>query len=114
MGVEGFVEQGQGVNDGSSVYLGRSSAAAFLNEVRGKFRKRRQGDANNGQPQEDSPSSASRSPRTWGRRMESDLADLMQQLVLPPRRVADSLLGYYWRYTWPFNPILHRATFQKR
>lgn len=114
MGLDGFVEQGQGTHDGTSVYLGRSSAAAFLSEVRSKFLKRHRGREHDGGPSGDSPSSTSRSGRTLSRKMEMEVADLMQQLVLPPRRVADTLLGYYWRYFWPFNPILHKKTFQKR
>lgn len=112
MGVEGIVEDGPSLNDGSSVYLGRSSAAAFINEVRGNVHKSRRENSQGHQDMGDSP--VSRSSRARGRKAEKNMANLMQQLVLPPRRVADGHLENYWSYIWPFNPILHRRTFQRR
>jgi hypothetical protein len=118
MGTEGLVEEGSNTNDGSSVYLGRSSAAAFLSEIRGSNLKDGPVEesgwpvAQNGDPVVVSPDS--NSSRARSRQSEHALARLMEELVLPPRLVADKLLENYWNYFWPFNPALHRPTFQRR
>lgn len=36
------------------------------------------------------------------------------QLVLPPRRVADTLLGYYWNGAYPLQPFICRRSFVSR
>lgn len=118
MGTEGLIEEDSGVANGCSVYLGRSSAAAFMSEIRVDDQKRRQvgeksrGPVEYGTNTGKSPAQTHSSYRS--REISRELSDLMEQLVLPSRLVADRYLENYWNYFYPYNPILHRRTFQTR
>lgn len=118
MGTEGLVEESIGVGKGSSVYLGRSSAAAFMSEIRVDGQKRRQveGELRGAVEYERNTGESPGQAKSFSRSMEISrgLSDLMEQLVLPPRLVADRYLENYWKYFYPYNPILHRRTFQRQ
>ncbi len=105
LGIRGFSGDNGGGASASPVYFGRSSAAAFMSEVRGKMTKQRP-------PTEASPASAT--SHSQSRKAGKDMEDLVEQLILPPRRRADIYLEYYWNHIHLFNPILHRRTFQQR
>ncbi|VUC32435.1 unnamed protein product, partial [Clonostachys rosea] len=83
----------------------------FLNEVwsrRGSAARQRLGASDNSSPR---TNITSKSATTAD---QAELASLLNHVVLPPRQVADAHLNNYWKHFYPFNPILHQASFQKR
>ncbi|KAL8381864.1 hypothetical protein RB595_005895 [Gaeumannomyces hyphopodioides] len=104
-----------------AVFLGRSSAAAFVREVRESSRRHggmssiASGDATGASPSEGgtSVSYGAAAPRER-RRLKRDreaLEALMDELILPPRRVADTHLCKYWESIHPLFPVLHKGSF---
>ncbi|KAI9155697.1 arylsulfatase [Paramyrothecium foliicola] len=118
MGTEGIVEGGSGTVNGSSVYLGHSSAAAFIHEIRVHSPKRPRETGSTASPhtERDHPVATSLASGSSRRRhvYDQEMTSFMQQVVLPPRQFADARLQNYWTYFYPFNPLLHRKTFEKR
>ncbi|KAF2249475.1 hypothetical protein BU26DRAFT_565121 [Trematosphaeria pertusa] len=96
-----------------SVFLGPSSAAAFMKEVQktSSVWKRTHSDfVGDGV----ASSTASRASRPRSRKEKELVRTLMEELVLPPRRVADAHLNNYWKHVYPLYPILHKPSFMKR
>ncbi|EJT78521.1 hypothetical protein GGTG_03621 [Gaeumannomyces tritici R3-111a-1] len=104
-----------------AVFLGRSSAAAFVREVRESSRRHggmssiASEDANGASPSEGGTSvpygaAAPRERRRLKRDREA-LEALMDELILPPRWVADTHLNKYWESIHPLFPVLHKGSF---
>lgn len=93
-----------------SVFLGPSSAAAFMNLVRRSSRKRNHSEAVSGTPN----SATSRASKPRDDKDRYLIRALMEDLVLPPRRIADEFLNNYWAYVHPLYPILHQPSFMKK
>ncbi|KLU82126.1 hypothetical protein MAPG_01203 [Magnaporthiopsis poae ATCC 64411] len=109
-------------DSGRAVFLGRSSAAAFVREVRESSRRHRgmssigSEDAAGLSPSEGGTSAshgASAAPRERRRtkRDREALELLMDELILPPRRVADTHLSKYWESFHPLFPVVHKGSF---
>lgn len=104
--------EGTPTESGRTVFLGRSSAAAFMKEVQETSGSRRR---SGGVGAEDATSSsASRASYFRNKKDQDELNSLMENLILPPRRVADTHLAKYWELVHPLYPILHRPTFMNR
>ncbi|KAJ4377691.1 hypothetical protein N0V83_000520 [Neocucurbitaria cava] len=93
-----------------SIFLGPSSAAAFMNLIRKNSQKRKQSDVDGGTPS----STTSRPSRARSSKDRELVRALMEHLVLPPRRVADEYIKSYWTHVHPFYPILHQPTFMEK
>ncbi|TLD03900.1 hypothetical protein PgNI_11292 [Pyricularia grisea] len=104
---------------GRTVFLGRSSAAAFMREVQESTRRHRRLSGNGGDdglsPLSDGGTTTSRrtAVRRRGKREREELAALWNDIILPPRRVADAHLSKYWESVHPLFPVLHKGSFVK-
>ncbi|TLS26180.1 hypothetical protein PpBr36_04858 [Pyricularia pennisetigena] len=104
---------------GRTVFLGRSSAAAFMREVQESTRRHRRLSGNERDdglsPMSDGGTTASRrtAVRRRGKREREELAALWNDIILPPRRVADAHLSKYWESVHPLFPVLHKDSFVK-
>lgn len=114
---EGHVVTAMGATEGTppsaknagSVFLGPSSAAAFMNIIRQKCQTQPSLDSGGGTPDH-------RNKQTSRNRHINDpklMLHLKESLVLPPRHVADEHLTNYWQYVHPLFPILHKPSFLK-
>lgn len=84
----------------SSEFFGRSSAGSFMQNVRRVI----------------SEQSGSNIPQSSARYLASDQDSMRQHCpayVLPPRRVADGLLSFYWRHVHKLMPILDVLQIQR-
>ncbi|KAH7380595.1 fungal-specific transcription factor domain-containing protein [Pyrenochaeta sp. MPI-SDFR-AT-0127] len=93
-----------------SVFLGPSSAAAFMNLVRQNSQKRSHSEVGGGT----ASTATSRVSRARSGTERELVRALMEDIVLPPRRIADEFLNYYWMTVHPLYPILHQPTFMKK
>lgn len=108
--------QGEEVYGNSPPYLGRASAVGFMEEV---IETLKPAEAlatkplNRGTAAAEAPES---SPSSWfaGNSRDQDSVVLGVDLVLPPRRTADSLLRSYWTGAHPLLPIIHKSSFSAR
>ncbi|KAH9432951.1 hypothetical protein MCOR02_007622 [Pyricularia oryzae] len=104
---------------GRTVFLGRSSAAAFMREVQESTRRHRRLSGNERDdglsPMSDGGTTTSRrtAVRRRGKREREELAALWNDIILPPRRVADAHLSKYWESVHPLFPVLHKGSFVK-
>lgn len=116
--VEDQVASAMGATEGTppsaknagSVFLGPSSAAAFMNLIRKNSRKRTHSEVIAGTPSS-TTSKISKAPSSKDKEL---IRALMEDMVLPPRRVADEYLSSYWAHVHPFYPILHQSTFMAK
>ncbi|KAH7311356.1 fungal-specific transcription factor domain-containing protein [Stachybotrys elegans] len=119
MGMEANASPDSGREPGS-VYLGQSSAAVFIGQVRSNSLKRRRDDGRGdwlnqvAGSSEIAPSPLSRSSRDRAEKSKRERIALLHEVVLPPRSLADEHLNNYWENFHLFHPILHRPTFQRR
>lgn len=101
---------GTPTESGRVVFLGRSSAAAFMKEV-----QETSGSRGPGFPGEDATSSAPSKASALKRKKDQEAVNaLLESFILPPRRVTDSHLANYWELVHPLYPVLHRPTFMQR
>lgn len=108
MGASGLIS----TESGGSVFLGRSSVAAFIGEVQQSSMDPR--GPGSGMRGLDSSSTASRASRRASKRERREVSALMDELALPPRRVANAYLESYWENWYPRYPIIHKPMFMKR
>ncbi|VUC27304.1 unnamed protein product, partial [Clonostachys rosea] len=103
--------EGTPINSSNSLFFGPSSAAAFMKSVQESL-----GTGGHGaHGAEDGVSStASRASHRRRMKLKRDMADLLDGLTIPTRRLADTLLEVYWNNIHPFYPILHKPSFMRR
>lgn len=95
---------------GRVVFLGRSSAAAFMKEVSSTNpRKRTFSDM-----RAPSSPSTSRASQIRSKKEREELQTLMENIVLPPRKVADNFVDHYWEHVYPLMPLFHRPSFMRK
>ncbi|PSN70390.1 hypothetical protein BS50DRAFT_632282 [Corynespora cassiicola Philippines] len=94
------------------VFLGPSSAAAFMQEVQTSAGRKR----GHAESVGDNDGGSDIFPISRSKRLENrqNIQAFMEELVLPPRRIADIYLDNYWAYVYPLYPILHKQSFMKR
>ncbi|KAH8882256.1 hypothetical protein GQ53DRAFT_847654 [Thozetella sp. PMI_491] len=94
-----------------AVYMGPSSAVGFMEGVR----QSSGATAGHSGRDEDLPRLAA--PSTFKRGTKKDrqeLVALLNELILPPRRIADLYFARYWEMAHLYFPALHKPTFEKR
>lgn len=98
-------------------YFGSSSAGRFMKQLHDVIDKKTastypSNGSNNSQGSPNSMNSSFRSTiqREPQRRFSTDL---LSDIVLPPRKVADGLLDSYWVYVHTLYPFLHKPSFMK-
>ena len=100
--------EGGPLESGRMVFLGRSSAAAFMREV----------DETSGghglSVDNATVSSGQRNSVAASRKEQEELDAILEKLILPPRRVADAYLSKYWEFVHTLYPVLHKPTFLQR
>ncbi|KXJ88644.1 FAD dependent oxidoreductase-domain-containing protein [Microdochium bolleyi] len=106
-------------DEDSPGFLGSSSAIGFMSEVCRTF-KAAGGAPSSVDNRMTTPNSHEGNPSPdaqWferpGRRVARHQT-LTAECVVPPRKVADSLLEYYWNGAHPLQPFIHRGIFMKR
>jgi hypothetical protein len=100
--------EGGPLESGRMVFLGRSSAAAFMREV---------DETSGGRGLSVDNATVSSGPRnsvTASRKEQEELNAILEKLILPPRRVADAYLSKYWEFVHTLYPVLHKPTFLQR
>lgn len=96
---------GNQANPSGPVFLGKSSAAAFINEL-----SRNASDTGSAKV----PRTYPQAPRLYTPKNDAALLGLMDKLVLPPRGLADMFLKSYWDWVHSLYPVFHRPTFMHR
>jgi hypothetical protein len=96
---------------GRTVFLGHSSAAGFMREVQESA-----GQINYppGAAEHGASSIVSRKTPKRTKGGKDELMLLLENLILPPRRVADVYLEQYWERVHPLFPVLVKPTFMAR
>lgn len=79
-------------------FLGPASNTAFMKHIR---------QAIEGQPPDD------RASKSQSNRINTDVCADPPNYVLPPRQLADSLVGHYWNFVHPLYPFLHKPSFRE-
>ncbi|KAI8640257.1 fungal-specific transcription factor domain-containing protein [Parasitella parasitica] len=95
-------------------YFGSSSAGRFMKQLHDAIDKKTASNGSN--HSQGSPNSANSSFRSSFQRDPQQRrfsTDLLSNIVLPPRKVADSLLESYWVYVHTLYPFLHKPSFMK-
>ncbi|CEP11903.1 hypothetical protein [Parasitella parasitica] len=98
-------------------YFGSSSAGRFMKQLHDVIDKKTASNGSN--HSQGSPNSASSSFRSSSLQRDSQQqqrrfsTDLLSNIVLPPRKIADGLLDSYWVYVHTLYPFLHKPSFMK-
>lgn len=98
-------------------YFGSSSAGRFMKQLHDVIDKKTASayPSNGSNHSQGSPNSMNSSFRSSMQRepQRRFSTDLLSDIVLPPRKVADGLLDSYWVYVHTLYPFLHKPSFMK-
>ncbi|CAO0793285.1 unnamed protein product [Mucor circinelloides] len=99
-------------------YFGSSSAGRFMRQLHDVIDKKTasaypSNGSNHSQGSPNSMSSTHRSNSVQQSQRRFSTTDLLSDIVLPPRKVADGLLESYWVYVHTLYPFLHKPSFLK-